>query len=79
MALHVRAEARMRDRNQMTMPDAVVQAGGLLAGDRFAVEIDPADPDVIRFQRIRPSYAGALRDLYGDAAEYVEAERASWD
>ena len=63
----------------MTLPDAVVRAGGLLAGDRFVVEIDPADPDVIRLQRIRPSYAGALRDLYGDPGEYIEAERASWD
>ncbi len=51
----------------------------MLEGDRFVVEIDPADPDVIRFHRIRPSYAGALRDLYGDPDEYVEAERASWD
>ena len=69
----------IRARNQLTLPDPVVQAGGVAEGDRFVVEIDPADPDVIRLHRIRPSYAGALRDLYGDPAEYVEAERASWD
>ena len=79
MKAHVTAEFRLRDRNQMTMPDAVVQAGGLLAGDRFVVEIDPADPDIIRLHRIRPSYAGALRGLYGDPGEYLETERASWD
>ena len=79
MTTHVAAEARVRARNQVTLPDPVVQAGGVLEGDRFVVEIDPADPDVIQFRRIRPSYAGALRDMFGDAGEYLEAERASWD
>ncbi len=35
------AEARIRARNQVTLPDPVVQAAGIVEGDRFVVEVDP--------------------------------------
>jgi bifunctional DNA-binding transcriptional regulator/antitoxin component of YhaV-PrlF toxin-antitoxin module len=75
----VTAEAKMRARNQMTLPEPVVQAAGILEGDRFVVEVAPDDPDTVRLHRIRPSYAGALPDLFGDAKDYVDAERATWE
>jgi hypothetical protein len=75
---HVAAQARLRARNQLTLPDPVVQAAGIVEGDRFVVELDVSDPDVVRLHRIRASYAGALDGLYGDTEEYVDAERASW-
>jgi bifunctional DNA-binding transcriptional regulator/antitoxin component of YhaV-PrlF toxin-antitoxin module len=68
----------MRARNQLTLPEPVVEAAGILEGDRFVVEVTPGDPDVVRLHRIRPSYAGALRDVYGNATEYLETERQSW-
>lgn len=72
------AEARLRGRNQLTLPDPVVQAGGLVEGERFVVEIDPADPDTVRLHRIRTSYAGALRDVYGDPVAALAEERQGW-
>jgi hypothetical protein len=72
------AEARIRARNQLTLPDAVVQAGHIAEGERFAVEFDAADPDVVRLHRIRPSYAGALGAVYGEPAEAVEDARQGW-
>ena len=75
----VTAEARMRARNQMTLPEPVVQAAGILEGDRFVVEVAQGDPDTVRLHRIRPSYAGALRDVISDATEYLDAERQSWE
>jgi hypothetical protein len=69
----------MRARNQMTLPEPVVQAAGIVEGDRFVVEVTPGDPDTLRLHRIRPSYAGALGDVYGDATEYLGAERRSWE
>ncbi len=72
------AEARLRGRNQLTLPDRVVQAGGLTEGERFVVEIDPAEPETVRLHRIRASYAGALRDVYGDPADALAEERQSW-
>ena len=72
------AEARLRGRNQLTLPEPVVAAGNLAAGDRFFVELDPADPDTVRLHRIKGSYAGALRDVYGDAAAALAEERRGW-
>ena len=72
-------EARLRGRNQLTLPDRVVQAGGFLEGERFVVEIDPADPDSVRLHRIRPSYAGVLLDVYGDPTAALAEERQGWE
>jgi hypothetical protein len=73
------ATARLRGRNQLTLPDVIVQAAGVEEGATFVVEVDPADPDVVRFRRIRPSYAGSLRGLYEPVAEYLEGERTGWE
>jgi bifunctional DNA-binding transcriptional regulator/antitoxin component of YhaV-PrlF toxin-antitoxin module len=75
----VMAEARVRERNQITLPERVAQAGNIEAGDRFVVEVDPADPDTIRLHRIRDSYAGMLRDVYGDPAAALAEAREGWE
>lgn len=73
------SEARLRARNQLTLPDPVVQAGGIAEGERFAVEFDPDDPDTVHLHRIRPSYAGTLGGVYGDAREYLDEQRRGWE
>ena len=78
-ALHVTVEARMRARNQITLPEPVVEAAGISEGDRFVVEVAQDDPDTVRLHRIRHSYAGSLREVYGDPATYLAGERASWE
>jgi hypothetical protein len=78
-SMNVTAEARLRARNQLTLPEPVVLAAGILEGDRFVVEVTPGDPDTVRLHRIRPSYAGALRGVYGDATDYLDVERQSWE
>ena len=72
------APARLRSRNQLTLPDAIVSAGNIEEGTTFIVELEPSDPDVVRLRRVRSSYAGALRGLYGPVDEYLEGERAGW-
>lgn len=79
MVMSASAEARLRARNQLTLPDAVVTAAGIVEGDRFVVEVEAGDPDTVRLHRIRPSYAGALRGIYGDPDVYLETERESWE
>jgi bifunctional DNA-binding transcriptional regulator/antitoxin component of YhaV-PrlF toxin-antitoxin module len=74
----VNAEARLRARNQLTLPEPVVRAAGISEGDRFIVEIRADDPDTVRLHRIRSSYAGALPDLCGDVSAYLAEERRSW-
>lgn len=75
----VSAEARLRAKSQLTLPEAVVTAADVHVGDRFVVEVAADEPDTIRLHRVRESYAGALRDVFGDAETYLVGERASWD
>jgi len=70
--------ARLRARNQLTLPDPIVQAAGLAEGDRFVVDFDPDEPDVVRIRRVRGSYAGALAAVYGAADVALAEERGSW-
>jgi bifunctional DNA-binding transcriptional regulator/antitoxin component of YhaV-PrlF toxin-antitoxin module len=71
----VSAQAHLRARNQLTIPDAIMQAAGIEPGETFVVEVEPEDHDTLRLRRVRTSYAGALRGLWGDADAYLEAER----
>lgn len=75
----VRAPARLRARNQLTLPEPIVAAMGVVEGDGFVVELDERTPDLVQLRRVRASYAGALRGVPGDSAAYLEAERRSWD
>ena len=74
----ITAEARLRRKSQLTLPDQVVQAAHLGVGDRFLVELAPDDPNTIHLHRIRRSYAGALDGMYGAVDEYVAGERTTW-
>ena len=79
MSNTVIAEARLRERNQVTIPDAIVREAGLEPGDTFIVELETAN-GTIRLRRIRTSFAGALRGVYGDDANrYLEGERGTWE
>lgn len=75
----VHAEARLRGRNQLTLPDSIVRAAGANAGDTFVVELSSSEPDTLLLRRVRTSYAGAVRGLYGDdPSQHLEQERNSW-
>ena len=75
----VSAQARLRERNQLTIPDQIVQAAGIGPGVTFIVETTLVDPDTLTLRRVRTSYAGALRGVYGPVDEYLEGERGSWE
>jgi bifunctional DNA-binding transcriptional regulator/antitoxin component of YhaV-PrlF toxin-antitoxin module len=72
--------ARLRQRNQLTLPASVAARLDVKPGDRFLVVVD--GPDTIRLVRIRESYAGALAGLWGatpaEMAGWLHTERASW-
>ena len=79
MSVTVSAEARLRARNQLTIPDPIVRAAGIEPGETFVVELEPDDQDTVRLRRVRNSYAGSLPGLWGpDTKTYLEDERASW-
>ena len=75
----VSAEAHLRARNQITIPDSIVRAAGIESGETFVVELEPEDGDTLRLRRVRTSYAGVLRGLWGaDAGVFLESERNAW-
>jgi AbrB family looped-hinge helix DNA binding protein len=78
MTTTVSASARVRARRQMTIPEAIAEAAGIEEGETFLVELVAGDRDVLHLRRVRESYAGALRGLYGDTAAYLEGERRDW-
>ena len=73
--------ARLRRRNQLTLPEPVVRALDAKQGERFLVSVE--GPDSVRLVRIRTSYAGALTGMWGDSQEAVDewlrSERATWE
>lgn len=78
MATTISARARVRARNQITIPEQIVEAAEIAEGETLIVELDPSRPDVLRVRRVRESYAGALSGVYGDAGAYLEEERRDW-
>ncbi len=77
-AASVIAEARLRERNQLTLPDAVAKAAGITEGERFVVTFDPGHPDSVRLDRIRETYAGSMADAFGDPEAYLREVREGW-
>lgn len=70
------ATARLRAKNQLTLPEAVVTQIGAEIGDRFRVSIDDG---AIRLEPIRRSYAGSLKGLWPpDWMQELRKERDSW-
>jgi bifunctional DNA-binding transcriptional regulator/antitoxin component of YhaV-PrlF toxin-antitoxin module len=76
------AEVVVRDRNQLTLPSAIVDARKITRGMRFVVHIDDDHPDVIVLRTIPKSYAGKLKGVYGKSNEeelaYARGEQ-DWD
>ena len=80
VALDEPETARLRARNQLTLPERVAARLEAKPGDRFIVLVE--GPDSIRMVRWREGYAGALAGLWGSTQQEADAwlreERASW-
>lgn len=69
--------ARLRRKNQLTVPDAAVEAVGAAVGDRFLVNVQGG---AIRLIPIRDSYAGSLADVFPvGVANELRKNRDDWD
>jgi len=73
----VSVEARVRARNQLTIPEPVARALRLEEGSRILFR---TDGDRVEIVVLRDSYAGALRGVWGaDAQAWLAEERAAWE
>jgi len=78
----VEAEARLRAKNQLTVPEAIVEALHAEPNDTFVWETDPEMPGVARVHRVPHAFAGSLTGVYGTSQEvidFVRGEHAAWD
>ena len=77
----IEADARLRTKNQITVPDAIIRALGAAPDDVLAFEADPAEPCVARIRLMPHDFSGSLTGMWGTTEEviaYVRAERESW-
>lgn len=77
----VEAEARLRAKNQLTLPEPIARALEVNTNDTLLFEEDPDQPGTVVVRRVGASFAGALTGVYGrtsDVLDYLEAEHAAW-
>lgn len=78
----IQAEGELREKNQLTLPKAIVQALNLRPGDRLVLRVQDDDgAGRIVMYPLQASYAGALKGLYGtpeEVAAFIRAENEAW-
>jgi bifunctional DNA-binding transcriptional regulator/antitoxin component of YhaV-PrlF toxin-antitoxin module len=77
----VEAEARLRAKNQLTLPDRIAEALDAHPDDVLVFEADPSQPGVAHVHLVRSGFAGSLTGTYGtteDVKAYLREERAAW-
>jgi bifunctional DNA-binding transcriptional regulator/antitoxin component of YhaV-PrlF toxin-antitoxin module len=74
-------DARLRHKNQLTLPDPVARALDARVDDRLLFEIDPTEPGVVRLRVLPRDFAGSMTGVYGTTGEtlaFVRGERDAW-
>lgn len=82
-ALHppVRAEARLRTKNQLTLPGPIATMLEARPDDLLLFETDPEQPGTARVRVVPRSFAGALTGAFGtteDVKAFLREEHAAW-
>ena len=77
----VRAEARLRHKNQLTLPEPIAAVLEARPDDLLLFEADPAEPGTARVRLLPRTFAGALTGVYGTTEEvkaFLREELAAW-
>jgi bifunctional DNA-binding transcriptional regulator/antitoxin component of YhaV-PrlF toxin-antitoxin module len=81
LARPIEAEARIRAKNQVTLPDRIAKAMDAHQDDVLIFETDPGKPGVAIVHLVRRGFAGALTGTYGtseDVKAFLREEHAAW-
>lgn len=81
LARPIEAEARIRAKNQLTLPDRIAEAMDAHQDDVLVFETDPSQPGVAVVHLVRRGFAGALTGTYGtseDVRAFMREERVAW-
>lgn len=77
----VGVDARLRQKNQLTLPEPVARALDARPDDRLLFEIDPSDPSVVLLRVLPREFAGSMTGVFGTTDEtlaFVRGERDAW-
>lgn len=77
----VEAEARLRAKNQLTLPEAIANALDARPDDVLVFEADPREPGTARIHLVRHEFAGSMTGVYGTSDEviaFLREEHAAW-
>ena len=77
----IEAEARLRPKNQVTMPEPIVRALDAATDDTLLFETDPREPGVVHVRVLPHTFAASLRGVFGttdEVLEFLREEHASW-
>ena len=77
----VSAEARLRAKNQLTLPELIVEALQAQPDDLLVFEADATDVGTARVRLIPGRFAGSLTGTYGtteDVKAFLREEHAAW-
>lgn len=81
MATRSIAEARLRMKNQLTLPEPIANALDAEPDDTLVFETDPDQPGTAVVRRVPRTFAGALPGVYGTTEEvkaYLRKEHEAW-
>lgn len=81
MATRSFAEARLRMKNQLTLPERIADALDAEPDDTIVFETDPEKPGTAVIRRVPRTFAGSMPGVYGtteDVKAYLRTEHESW-
>ena len=77
----IEAEARLRPKNQVTMPEPIVRALDAAVDDTLVFETDPQEPGVVHVRVLPHTFAGSLRGVFGttdEVLDFLHEEHDAW-
>jgi bifunctional DNA-binding transcriptional regulator/antitoxin component of YhaV-PrlF toxin-antitoxin module len=77
----IQAVARLRAKNQLTLPEPIAEALGAEPNDLLVFEFDPIRPGVALVHLVPAAFAGAMTGVYGttdDVKAFIREEQAAW-
>ena len=82
MTLAIEVGARLRPKNQITVPEPIVEALDAHRDDTLLFETDPSRPGVVSVRVLPRTFAGSLKGVYGtteDVKAFLRDEHADWE
>lgn len=82
MDVVIEVEARLRSKNQITVPDQVVRLLEAELNDTLVFAIEPGKPGVAQVRVLPRTFAGTMTGTYGTTAAvtaYLREEHADWE